>query len=75
MDEAGSIGVTYVTAWLCINAAQLILGTLTPGFEAGALRLPVAGINRYSVQDAIAAYEQVLNRSATGKVMLAPKSI
>lgn len=26
MDEAGSIGVTYVTAWLCLNAAQLVAG-------------------------------------------------
>ena len=56
-------------------ACASILGRLTPGFEAGALRPPVAGINRYSLQDAITAYEQVLNRSATGKVMLAPKSI
>ena len=57
------------------RACAEILGTLTPGFEAGALRPPVAGINRYSLQDTIAAYEQVLNRSATGRVMLAPKSI
>jgi len=57
------------------RACASILGRLTPGFEAGALRPPVAGINRYSLQDAITAYEQVLNRSATGKVMLAPKSI
>lgn len=57
------------------SACAEILGTLTPGFEAGALRPPVAGINRYSLKDAITAYEQVLNRSVTGRVTLAPKSI
>ncbi len=54
------------------RACAEILGKLAPGFESGALRPPIAGINRYPLKDAIAAYEQVLNRSATGKVMLAP---
>lgn len=57
------------------QACAEILGMLTPGFESGVLHPPVAGIHRHSLQDAIAAYEQVLNRSVTGKVMLAPNSI
>ena len=57
------------------RACASILGRLTPGFEADTLRPPVAGINRYLLQEAIKAYEQVLNRRATGRVMLAPNSI
>ncbi|BAY50550.1 putative oxidoreductase (plasmid) [Scytonema sp. HK-05] len=72
-QESRLFGVNSLA--LDARACAEILGTLTPGFEAGALRPPVAGINRYSLQDAITAYEQVLNRSAIGRVMLAPKSI
>lgn len=48
-----------------------ILAALTPGFESKALRPPAAGIQEYTLKDAIAAYEQVLKGGA-GRVMLAP---
>lgn len=70
--ELRLFGINSLT--LDARACASILLTLTPGFESGALHPPVAGINRYPLQDAITAYEQVLNRSATGRVMLAPKS-
>lgn len=48
-----------------------ILKALTPGFETNALRPPAAGIHKYALKDAIAAYEQVLKGGA-GRVMLTP---
>lgn len=71
--EARLLGVD--SRVLDARACAEILGKLTPGFESGALRAPAAGINRHPLQEAIKAYEQVLNRSVTGKVTLTPNSI
>lgn len=70
-QEARILGVD--SRALDASACAEILGKLAPGFELGALRPPAAGINRYPLKDAIAGYEQVLNRTATSRVMLAPK--
>ena len=71
--ESRLLGVDsrVLEAWACAE----ILGMLTPGFEAGVLYAPAAGITRHPLQEAIIAYEQVLNRSVTGRVTLAPNSI
>ena len=71
--ESRLLGVDSRT--LDAQACAEILGRLAPGFEASALRPPAAGINRHPLQEARAAYEQVLNRSITGRVTLAPNSI
>lgn len=55
-----------------VTACALILEELTPGFEANALH-PPATTQSYSLEDAVKAYEQVLERRTTSKVALAPK--
>ncbi len=57
---------------LDVIACAAILEALTPGFEANALSSP-AVFESYSLEDAVKAYKQVLNRSTTSKVVLAPK--
>ena len=47
-----------------------MLATIAPGFEENALRPPA--IAPYPLADAAAAYEQVLNRTGTSKVVLIP---
>jgi len=46
-----------------------ILAQLTPGFEKAKLHPPLIG-QSYPLQDAVIAYEQVLNRTVAGKVIL-----
>lgn len=46
-----------------------ILAQLTPGFELAKLQPPMIG-QLYRLQDAVIAYEQVLNRAIAGKVIL-----
>jgi NADPH:quinone reductase-like Zn-dependent oxidoreductase len=46
-----------------------ILAQLTPGFKKAKLHPPLIG-QSYPLQDAVIAYEQVLNRTVAGKVIL-----
>ncbi len=55
-----------------VSGCAPILEALTPGFEANAF-LPPSAIESYALEDAVKAYEQVLNRSTSSKVVLAPK--
>jgi NADPH:quinone reductase-like Zn-dependent oxidoreductase len=55
------------------SACAQILAMLAPGFEAKALH-PIGGVNPYPLQAVITAYEQVLNRSGSGRVVLTPKA-
>lgn len=54
------------------SACAQILATLTPGFEANALH-PIGESHPYPLQAVVTAYEQVLNRSVTGRVVLTPQ--
>jgi NADPH:quinone reductase-like Zn-dependent oxidoreductase len=54
------------------SACAQILATLTPGFEANALH-PIGEIHPYPLQAVVTAYEQVLNRSVSGRVVLTPQ--
>lgn len=54
------------------SACAQILATLALGFEANAL-YPIGGVNPYPLQAVVTAYEQVLNRSVSGRVVLTPK--
>lgn len=54
------------------SACAQILATLTPGFEANALH-PIGEVNLHPLQAVVAAYEQVLNRSVSGRVLLTPQ--
>ena len=55
------------------SACAQILATLTPGFESKAL-YPIGGVNPYPLEAAVTAYEQVLNRSVSGRVVLTPQA-
>ncbi len=55
-----------------VSGCAPILEALTSGFEAGALLAPSV-IESYALEDAVKAYEQVLNRITTIKVVLTPK--
>lgn len=55
------------------SACARILATLTPGFETNALH-PIGKIHAYSLSDVVLAYEQVLNRQISGRVLLTPQS-
>lgn len=57
---------------LDVSACAQILEALNPGFEANALSAP-ASTQSYPLEDAVKAYELVLNRTTTSKVVLAPK--
>ncbi len=57
---------------LDVSGCARILEALTPGFEANAF-LPPSSTQSYSLEDAVKAYEQILNRTAHGRVVLAPK--
>jgi hypothetical protein len=81
ISQFGLLSGLQIQAWLlgldsrsldAIACAE-ILGQLTPGFESKALCPPATGVQAYPLQEAIAAYEQVLNRTATCKVTLTPK--
>jgi NADPH:quinone reductase len=50
-----------------------ILAQLSPGFESNFLRSPDIA-NSYKLEEAVRAYEQVHNRSVTGKIILKPNS-
>ena len=54
------------------SACAQILATLTPGFEANALH-PIGESHPYLLQAVVAAYEQVLNRSLSGRIVLTPQ--
>jgi NADPH:quinone reductase-like Zn-dependent oxidoreductase len=69
-QEARLLGVDSRS--LDVGACAEVLRQLTPGFESKALRPPATGVQAYPLQDAIAAYEQVLNHTATGRVTLTP---
>ncbi|MGQ4646243.1 zinc-binding dehydrogenase [Lyngbya aestuarii] len=69
--EAHLIGVDSRS--LDASACAQILTTLTPGFETKALH-PISKIHPYPLQAAIMAYEQVLNHSFSGRVLLTPQS-
>lgn len=56
---------------LDITASAAVLRELTPCFESGALH-PSLAIEAHPLDNAVEAYERVLNHSATGKVMLRP---
>jgi NADPH:quinone reductase len=53
------------------QACARILAELTPGFESRFLHPPSIA-QTYSLAEAVPAYEQVLNRTALGKVILSP---
>lgn len=53
------------------SACAQILATLTPGFEANALHL-IGEMHLHPLQALVAAYEQVLDRSLSGRVLLIP---
>jgi NADPH:quinone reductase-like Zn-dependent oxidoreductase len=55
------------------TACAQILATLTPGFETNALH-PIGEIHLYPLQAVVSAYEQVLNRMVSGRVLLTPQS-
>jgi NADPH:quinone reductase-like Zn-dependent oxidoreductase len=55
------------------SACGPILETLIPGFESNDLRLLTASVETYPLEDAVKAYEQILNRTAQGRVVLTPK--
>lgn len=57
---------------LDVSGCARILEALTPGFEANAF-LPPSSTESYSLEDAVKAYEQILNRTAHGRVVIAPK--
>lgn len=59
---------------LDVSASASVLHELTPPFESGALH-PALAIETHPLENAIQAYERVLNRSAAGKVMLTPKKL
>ncbi len=67
-QEARLIGVDSRT--LDASACTVIVTTI----ESGALRSSAAGLHRYALKEAIAAYEQVQNRSASGRVLLTTRS-
>ena len=71
-QEARLIGVNSQT----YNASTCaeILTRLTPGFESGALRPLADGFHSFGLENAISAYEQVQNRSITGRVLFASRS-
>jgi len=69
-QEARLLGVD--SRALDVIACAEILRQLAPGFESKALRPPTAGVQGYPLQDAIVAYEQVLNRAVKGRVALTP---
>lgn len=56
---------------LDVIACAAVLEALTPGFEANALKAS-STIENYLLEDAVKAYEVVLNRSTTSKVVLTP---
>lgn len=69
--EASLLGVDSRS--LDVTACASILAQMTPGFESGALRLLSASVETYSLEEGVKAYEQVLNHSTKGKVVLTPK--
>lgn len=54
------------------SACAQILAILAPGFETKALH-PIGESHPYSLQGVVTAYEQVLNRSVSGRVVLTPQ--
>lgn len=59
---------------LDVVACASVLEALTPGFESGALQPSAERIETYSLDRAIAAYQHVLDRSSTGRVVITPGS-
>jgi NADPH:quinone reductase-like Zn-dependent oxidoreductase len=59
---------------LDVSASAAVLRELTPCFESDALH-PALTIETHPLENAIQAYERVLNRSAAGKVMLTPNKL
>ncbi|XGV97781.1 MAG: zinc-binding alcohol dehydrogenase family protein [Leptolyngbya sp. BL-A-14] len=55
-----------------VTACAKILAALTPGFETGQLRLLTAAMQTYALNDAVQAYEQILNRTVKGRAVLIP---
>lgn len=55
------------------SACGPILEALTPGFESNALRLLAAKVHTYPLEDAVKAYEQILNKTISGRAVLTPK--
>ena len=56
------------------SACAQILATLAPGFEANALH-PIGEVHPYPLQAIVTAYEQVLNHSVSGRVVLTPQAV
>ncbi|WP_036479441.1 zinc-binding alcohol dehydrogenase family protein [Myxosarcina sp. GI1] len=54
------------------SACAQILTTITPGFETDALH-PIGELHSYPLQSVATAYEQVLNRRMSGRVLLTPQ--
>lgn len=68
--EARLLGVD--SRALDVVGCASVLEALTPGFESGALYPSAERIETYGIDDAIQAYEKVLNRSAAGRVVITP---
>ncbi|MBW4522252.1 MAG: zinc-binding alcohol dehydrogenase family protein [Scytolyngbya sp. HA4215-MV1] len=56
-----------------VTGCAAILAALTPGFEAGALRLFSPTMKSYSLAEAIQAYEQVADKTLRGRGVLVPQ--
>ena len=55
------------------SACAQILATLAPGFETKALH-PIGEVHPFPLQAVVSAYEQVLNHSVSGRVVLTPQA-
>lgn len=69
--EARLLGVD--SRVLDVTACAAILEALTPGFESNALGSLTKAVETYSLEDAVKAYEQILNKTARGQAVLTPK--
>ncbi len=56
-----------------VTGCAAILEQLTPGFEAGALRLISPTVTSYSLTEAIQTYEQIANKTVRGRAVLTPE--
>jgi NADPH:quinone reductase-like Zn-dependent oxidoreductase len=70
-QEARLLGVD--SRALDASACGSILGDLTLGFESHDLQILPATVETYSLEDAIKAYEQILNGTAKARAVLTPK--
>ncbi len=69
--EARLLGVD--SRVLDVTACAAILEALTPGFESNALGSLTKTVETYLLEDAVKAYEQILNKTVRGGAVVTPK--